>query len=328
MKKNGIIFLLIAISTISLCYADLYLHSPMDGVTLDNNRPEISLSLGGKDCDLSTIRILVNSIDVTDKALITPGFIIYKPGEALPDGENSVEVSFKNKKGEYLVKKWSFRIVGRDRIASVIHNAKDALMVKEKLKVTLKGESGAKASFDIGVWKKNIPLKEVTPGVYEGFYEVLPDDNVLEVRVIGKLKTKDGSVYRKKADKPVTINARFFRVKILEPKNNSEVRQTFILKGRTKPNTLVKVSMGLALNVGEDAFSAPARPGGGVDVNVDEEGIFHQEMGFPIAMNGMKMVISCQAIDSKGRRSFIDTITVYLKTGKKEEKTDSEKKQK
>ncbi|MCD4783701.1 MAG: hypothetical protein K8T10_07720 [Candidatus Eremiobacteraeota bacterium] len=326
MKKIGILFLLIIISITPVCHADFFLHSPMEGAKVENNRPEISLSLGGKNCDISTIKILVNDQDVTNKAVITPGFIIYKPDAPLPEGRNTVNIIFKSKKGKNLAKKWSFYISSKNRIDSVRHDAKNDLMVKEKLKVTLIGEPLARASFDIGRWKRNIPMKEVSPGIYEGFYEVSPTDNVSDAKITGKLRTKVGGVYEKTANTPVTINAQFFRVKILEPKNNAYVTQVFTLKGRTTPNTLVKISMGLAFNVGGDALSAPAKPGGGVDVDVDETGFFQLDMGFPIAVKGMKMAISCQAIDRKGKRSFIDTITVYLKTKKKESKPDSQKK--
>lgn len=326
MKKVGILLILIIISIISISQADFCLHSPMESAKVENNRPEISLSLAGKDCNASTIKILVNDQDVTNKALITSGFVIYKPETPLPEGRNTVNITFKSKKGENFEKKWSFHISSKNRIYSVRHDAKDDLMVKEKLKVTLTGEPGAGASYDIGRWKRNIPMKEVTPGVYEGSYEVSPTDNVTGVKITGKLRTKDGSAYQKTADNPVTINAQFFRVKILQPDNNSYVSQTFILKGRTKPNTLVKISMGLAFNVSGDALSAPAKPGGGVDVDVDETGYFQLKMGFPIAMKGMKMAISCQAIDRKGNRSFVDTITVYLQSKKKEDKSDSQEK--
>lgn len=63
--------------------------------------------------------------------------------------------------------------------------------------VRIIGEPGLTAQFDIGSWKTGIPMKEITPGLYEGSYHVKPEDHVDKVLIIGSLKNKDGFIGKK-----------------------------------------------------------------------------------------------------------------------------------
>jgi len=297
-------------------------HSPPEGAQLENNRPIITFTLRGNVSDLKTVKLFVNGMDVTHSAVITRAFLTYRPLESLPAGKNNVKVTFTAKNGKEVSKEWSFFVRDTKPIKSVSHNAKSELMEKETLHVILTGAAGSKATFDIGGFKTNIQMKEIKPGVYEGRYEVKRHDNIFNAPVIGRLITRDGASFREKAKKPVSIDARFFRLKILEPLNNSYVSQNFKVRGRTRANTIVKVATGLAFNFGDDSMSAPAKLGGGPTIEVNETGIFEETLGFPVAMKGMKMAISAHAIDRKGNQSMPDTITVYLKIKKK--KGDSE----
>ena len=49
--------------------------------------------------------------------------------------------------------------------------------------VGLQGEPGLVGSFDIGSFKKGLPLREVEPGIYAGEYAVLPGDTVQDMPV-------------------------------------------------------------------------------------------------------------------------------------------------
>jgi hypothetical protein len=46
--------------------------------------------------------------------------------------------------------------------------------------------------FDIGNYKKNIPMKEVKPGIYTGEYLVLPGDNIKDMPIVATLKKPGG----------------------------------------------------------------------------------------------------------------------------------------
>ncbi len=324
IQRMFYILILIILSSPAFAQSPEYMYSPSNEARLQNNRPVITFTLMGKTGDTSSVRFKVNGVDVTELCVITGMYVSYKPGDSLPAGKNTVDISFKSKEEKTVNFQWYFFVDDFEPIKSVEHNAKGELMEKEKLEVILKGLEGCKATFDIGDFKRNMPMKEVEPGVYKGIYEVRNNDQVSMAPVICKLVTGDGAFYRMKAKDPVSIEARFFRLKITYPANESFVGQSFKLKGRTKPNTIVKIATGIALNISGDAMSAPARTSGGITADVDENGYFEEDLGFAIAMQGMKMVITAHAIDKKGNESMPISITVYLKTDKKEETKDGE----
>ncbi len=73
----------------------------------------------------------------------------------------------------------------------------DAVGVPKKLgdviKVAMEGDSNMRASFDIGIFKKGIPMEEVETGSYVGEYKVMPADNVEEAIITGYLKDESGN---------------------------------------------------------------------------------------------------------------------------------------
>lgn len=320
-----LIFFLFALFSPVSAQSPEYMHSPSNEARLQNNRPVIAFTLMGRTNDISSVRLKINSVDVTELCIITGMYISFKPGDSLPAGRNTVDISFKSVDGKNFDYQWFFFVDDIEPIKSVEHNAKTELMEKETLEVTLKGLQGCKVTFDIGDFKRNMPMKEVEPGVYKGIYEVKNNDRVSAAPVICKLITDDGAFYRMKAKDPVSIEARFFRLKILYPSNESYVGQSFKLRGRTKPGTIVKIATGISFNISGDSMSAPAKPSGGITADVDENGYFEEDLGFAIGMQGMKMVITAHAIDKKGNESMPVTLTVYLKTGKIEETKDGKK---
>ncbi|MFZ5771828.1 MAG: GNA1162 family protein [Thermodesulfobacteriota bacterium] len=60
------------------------------------------------------------------------------------------------------------------------------------VRVGLEGEPGIVAAFDIGNFKKGLPMKETQPGVYLGEYAALPGDNTRDMPVIASLKRPSG----------------------------------------------------------------------------------------------------------------------------------------
>lgn len=81
----------------------------------------------------------------------------------------------------------------RPVIKEVLTNAKDSPFGKGKvIQVGAEGDKGMVATFDIGTFKKGIPMKETQPGIYIGEYVVLPGDNVKEAPVIVSLRKPGG----------------------------------------------------------------------------------------------------------------------------------------
>jgi hypothetical protein len=87
------------------------------------------------------------------------------------------------------------------KIASFSHNAKDILSEGDKLIVTLKGDPGHIATFDIGEFKIGLPMYDdgtrgddkATDGTYIGTYIVKKNDSIQDARVTGYLINKNGN---------------------------------------------------------------------------------------------------------------------------------------
>ncbi|MBF0227284.1 MAG: DUF799 family lipoprotein [Desulfobacterales bacterium] len=63
----------------------------------------------------------------------------------------------------------------------------------QELKVAIKGSPRMKAWFDIGDFRKNIPMDEVEPGGYVGIYKIIPGDNIEKALVTGYLADDSGA---------------------------------------------------------------------------------------------------------------------------------------
>ncbi len=68
-----------------------------------------------------------------------------------------------------------------------------ALKAGDVLKVALEGDPRKKASFRIGDFRKDIPLREEEPGMYSGTYKVLPGDFAEEALITGVLADDQGN---------------------------------------------------------------------------------------------------------------------------------------
>ncbi|HBR22396.1 MAG TPA: hypothetical protein DD713_07530 [Nitrospiraceae bacterium] len=81
----------------------------------------------------------------------------------------------------------------RPVIKEVLTNIKEGPFGKGKIiRAGLEGDKSMVAMFDIGNYKKNIPMKEVRPGIYTGEYLVLPGDNIKDMPIVATLKKPGG----------------------------------------------------------------------------------------------------------------------------------------
>ncbi len=69
--------------------------------------------------------------------------------------------------------------------------------LNDRIYVSLQGQPGLTASFDIGNSKTGIPMKEIAPGLYTGSYRVIQGDKIDNALIIGTLKNKQGLAGKK-----------------------------------------------------------------------------------------------------------------------------------
>jgi hypothetical protein len=82
------------------------------------------------------------------------------------------------------------------RIETNIHPGRK-LGANDLIQVSLYGQPGLKATFDIGSWRTSINMKEVAPGLYTGSYQIEAGDQIENAFIIGTLKNNDGLASKK-----------------------------------------------------------------------------------------------------------------------------------
>ncbi|MFH1454274.1 MAG: hypothetical protein ABIH00_09920 [Armatimonadota bacterium] len=265
--------------------------------------------------EINNTKIFLNSKEISKKCLYNGNSITYLPIISLPAGINQAEAFIVYKDGGEKSVKWTFNVISKDNITSVEHDAVDTLIINEDLKVTIKGIEGARASFDIGDKIKNIPLKETSPGIYEGVYKIKPIDNFGSEDIIGHLKFNTELESSCKAEKQADIRGDLFLVKIISPKPEDRVGKSFEIIGRTKPHALVMISSLMWLKNIPIVNELKATTGG-YEAKADENGIFKMKYGIPFELKDSTYTLKFLGKDDKGNYSIPNTVTVTTRGGK------------
>jgi tetratricopeptide (TPR) repeat protein len=91
-------------------------------------------------------------------------------------------------------------------ITSIQHDVTSPLLAGDRIKVTLSGDSGKEATFDLGDIKQNVPMKEVSPGRYVGVYRVSEKDRFSNLMVVGHLKDQHGVRASLRAERSLSVS--------------------------------------------------------------------------------------------------------------------------
>ena len=85
------------------------------------------------------------------------------------------------------------------RITSVEANIQgnSKLQSNDLIYVSMEGDSGLAAHFDIGSFKTGIVMKEVSPGLYTGSYRVKDGDQIGNTLILASLTNKEGLTAKK-----------------------------------------------------------------------------------------------------------------------------------
>ena len=118
------------------------------------------------------------------------------------------------------------------RITSITHSAERPLRAGETLTVTIRGNPGGQATFDIFGVAQGVAMAEVSPGVYRGTYTVRPNDNVLTAGIFGHLRVGGQDAVPVQAGNLVSIDARAPVIRARVPEPNMVINNT-------RPNILI-----------------------------------------------------------------------------------------
>ena len=124
-------------------------------------------------------------------------------------------------------------------ITSVEHNAPGVLGTHDKFNVTVKGDEGYTASFDIESIATDIEMVEKSSGIYKGNYTVSPSDKSGTYNVTGKLssaRTTDS----KNADTKITIDTTPPAISSVEAGNINDTSATINWTTDEPSNSIVE----------------------------------------------------------------------------------------
>ncbi len=260
--------------------------------------------------DISRIKLKLNGMDVTWKCLAMPNCISCTTSYDFPEGKNTILFTYDGQPSFRY--EWSFLIGSMENEKEgLTHNAKALLEEGDTLEVELDASPGGKATFDIGTLKKHIALKETSPGIYKGSYSVQRFDNARDQEVTATLVPAHGETRIFTCPSKVSIQAIFFKVKILSPAPDASVDSYFDIIGRTRPRT--KVSIAPTMNFTGGIGTTTPQNAGAIEVMSDEKGFFKVHFGFPIKVSGMNYTFYVTAIDDEGNRAFPMTFHVRVK---------------
>lgn len=333
-ERNGKLLGILLLSWIFVLFAaaaaaaaELVRTSPAADAVVRGNREDVQIKanfLTEKDRFLSSenFRIKVNGFDCLSSTLVLGNTVVCKASSMLRYGDNKVIIEYPGADEKWTIYEWSFRLVedgqgaGKKR-GELTCNAKEAFEQGDVLKVKLEARTGGRAYFAIEPLLYRKEMRETSPGVYEGEYEVQEGDNLRQGVLTAQVVYSDGRFEDYRCAQKVDLAAYLFRVHIKTPEPDSEVGQYFDITGVTRPNSRISLVprmtvAGSSLN-SYIAGAAASVNQGAIEVMADEEGNFSVHFGFPLRLPGTLHRFTVTAIDPNGLRSIPYSFSVKVK---------------
>lgn len=218
---------------------------------------------------------------------------------------------------------WQFTVAppssetGTGAALVVTHSAKRTLYEGDLIEVRVEAPPGGRGTATIGPIR--LDLGEVEPGVYTANREVVHDDYCVGSPIQAELSYADGRVLRASSSAPLKIFGQVFTVRIITPQSGQRVPWDFLIKGRTRPNSLITITpmIGGGSTPTTD-LTAPPAPGsitrniGTIQTSSDARGYFTQKFGFPIRVMDIAYGFKVTAIDPQGAQAIPATFRVVL----------------
>ena len=152
--------------------------------------------------NVNSVRIYVNDQDVTNQSTINPDFFSYRPNRPLSPGTNRVKLEYQDAKGKDRTVIWTFDVQqpqAKVEITSVTHNAESqALGPGSTFLATIKGTPNANARvlmLENGKTVRQLPVQEVSPGIYVATLNVTANDNISEGVVVARLQRQNQTTF-------------------------------------------------------------------------------------------------------------------------------------
>lgn len=228
----------------------------------------------GEGINRASIQIFLDGQNVTREAEVGANSISYRPSVPLAPGNHTALVVAADLAGNAARSEWHFRVVGPDLGQALWAGAGGqeapghgpVISASHPLAVTFHGRPGDKVACSLPAIARDIPLREVAPGTYEGTYAPVAGASCPETPVMARVKG-DGidAVVTAPAEVSITADPPPAPT-ILYPADGAEIGDSFDIGGRAFPGALVLATVSYrsrsatgAFEIDGDAASFSAR---------------------------------------------------------------------
>lgn len=262
------------------------------------------------------VRMWFNGVEVTGNCLKTPSFFSFTPFTVIPEGPVTVRIYVPYTNGKHDDCSWTFNLHHPKVIQSVTVVSEEQLSAYQDLWVRIVGRHGCKATFDIEDIAENLPMEEdpANPGIYNGKYTVKQSDSALKANIVGHIES-DFETYSLTSEQHPVLMGSLFQIIITEPAEGAEVPLSFMIKGRTRPNSNITItpSIGFHENVSSAGSVEHGDSLGSISCVSDENGYFECRYGFLVKLPSLYASLTINAGDPNGERAIPKIIHIKFK---------------
>lgn len=283
---------------------------------ITNSRPTISARIDdgvGSGVDPNNIKIMLDGQDVSSMAHMNGSRIVFKPDADLTPGNHKVEITANDQAGNTSTGTWSFAIAskyeGRRELRFVPPTRYEAGRI---VNFSLDADPGSTATYSIGDHLNDLPLKEVTPGHYEGQYTIRDGDTFNDDPIRAHIRTKDGKDYIVDANERMTMAIDEVRQPhVTFPAENAQVSSPLVVKGKAAPFAEVQIHIAYSSLVMLNQVRLRGTVGD-YSVEADKDGHFRTPAIDIDKIHGanVHMVITAYTVDSNGKKSAVITVNL------------------
>jgi hypothetical protein len=108
-----------------------------------------------------------------------------------------VRIAARDKAGNATERTWRFTVTNRATLnnETLRHNGARNLRPGQTVEFTLRAEPGSNVTYSIGDRIMNLPMREISAGVYKADYTVRLEDDLTGVPVTARVRTPDNEVF-------------------------------------------------------------------------------------------------------------------------------------
>jgi hypothetical protein len=283
---------------------------PEENTTVKTNRPNILIvieSTGGVNLQSSSVNLLINNQPIQATPTISKELVSYIVPYDLPQGRTSIAFSASDTSGNPINRTWYFTVQTAGIIQSITHSATMPLGVGEVLQVRMQGAPGGKATYNIGSYRTNNGMGEISPGVYAGSYQVQPGDSFQNAPVTGYLTVPGQSTIALTTTTPVSVRSSQVGLQINSPQSGSTVDKNFTISGVTSPYAKVSLNVRVFMGIGGYGMNNDLMTS---QVQADQAGNFQYAIKDWFPVNGGSYTITGMAQNTQGQQSSTVTLKV------------------